>query len=425
MTHPLFGRMVEAWRTGTGEDLFPRINGLAKANQYLVYLTRPNGEVSPKSNTGYRAFSSDKNAGTLGCLTSARYGDAFGIRVKDLAHARESYGFHQLGAVLWYNATLPPLDLASLPHSVYFQGQGEVVTRSGFGAQDTWVYLRSGPIYNGHQHDDQGNLLVEGYGGELLVENATNGGDATANHNTIRINGDQIAYGTNEVQYAQPIEGTPQERGRITAYSVTPTYSYVAADFGAAYSDSRVSPPKQGKVTREVVVILPDIVVVRDRVGGQYPAQVMWHTWQGASSVSGVTATVVHGTGRAWMRSVLPADAAIATSSQGDTDLLTVSETSPEGPQSFVHLIYLSAAASPYTPTGVTPIATAAEVGVGLDDRAGAHWEVVFDPNGAGLVAVRNDAVPPLEATVTDCVATEGGAGASECVFNVSVAPVP
>ena len=30
MTHPLFGRMVEAWRTGVGENLFPAINGLAR-----------------------------------------------------------------------------------------------------------------------------------------------------------------------------------------------------------------------------------------------------------------------------------------------------------------------------------------------------------------------------------------------------------
>jgi hypothetical protein len=34
-------------------------------------------------------------------------------------------------------------------------GTGEDVR---FRPRDTWFYLRSGPIDNGHQHDDQGNL---------------------------------------------------------------------------------------------------------------------------------------------------------------------------------------------------------------------------------------------------------------------------
>jgi hypothetical protein len=424
MTHPLFGRMVEAWRTGTGEDLFPRLNGLATLGQYLVYLSRPGGNLSPKGNLDYTGRAGDKGYGTLGCLTSARYGDAFGKHVKDATHTGTTYGFHQLGAVLWYDATLPALDLESLPRSRHFQGQGEVVTRSGFGPQDTWVYLRSGPIYNGHQHDDQGNLLVEGYGGELLVENAGNGLDATVNHNTIRIDGDQIAYGNNEIQYAQPIAGTPQERGRVTAVSETPDYTYVATDFSNAYGDAQVAPPKTGKVTREVVTILPDLLVVRDRVAGESPAEVLWHAWSGASSVSGAEVTITHGTGRAWLHTAMPTDAAISRTPQGSTDLLTVTEPAAQSSQTFLHLIVLSPADDPYTPEQVDLITASAEEGVGFHDRNGTRWEIVFDPDDVGLVAVRNDQSPPAPTlAVSDCVVTEGDAGTRTCVFEVTLTP--
>jgi hypothetical protein len=425
MTHPLFGRMVEAWRTGTAEDLFPRINGLATISQYLAYLTRPGGGLSPKGNLDYGARAGDKNYGTLGCLTSARYGDPFGRHVKDVAHTGTTYGFHQLGAVLWYDATLPALDLAALPRSRHFQGQGEVVMRSGFGPQDTWVYLRSGPIYNGHQHDDQGNLLVEGHGGELLVENAGNGLDATSHHNTIRIGGDQIVYGNNEVQYAQPIAGTSGERGRITAFAETPEYTYVAKDFGNAYDDAQVAPPKAGKVTREVVTILPDLLVVRDRVAGELPAEILWHAWGGSFSALGSEATITHGTGRAWLHTVAPTDATIARTSQGDTELLTVTAAAPQSTQTFLHLIVLSPAADPYTPAQVDLITGAGEEGVVFHDRDGVRWEIVFDPADVGLVAVRNDqALPSHSLAVSDCVVTEGDAGTRTCVFEVTLAAV-
>ena len=425
MTHPLFGRMVEAWRTGTAEDLFPRINGLATISQYLVYLTRPGGNLSPKGNLDYGGRAPDKSFGTLGCLTSARYGDVLGRHVKDTAHTGTTYGFHQLGAVLWYDATLPALDLDALPRSRHFQGQGEVVTRSGFGSQDTWVYVRSGPIYNGHQHDDQGNLLVEGYGGELLVENAGNGLDPTVNHNTIRIGGDQIAYGNNELQYAQPIAGTPQERGRVTAFTETSTYTYVATDFSNAYDDAQVAAPKAGKVTREVVAVLPDLLVVRDRVAGEMPAEVLWHAWSATSSVSGPEVTITQGTGRAWLRTVMPADVSIARTTQGGTDLLTVTATAAQSPQTFLHLIVLSPADDPYTPAQVDLIAGAVEEGVVFQDRDGVSWEVVFDPDDVGLVAVRSDQIiPSYTLSASDCVVTEGDAGTHTCVFEVTLTPV-
>jgi hypothetical protein len=401
MTHPLLGRMLEAWRTATGQDLFPRYNGLAKWAQYVTYLRRPNGYLSPKGNGGYTTHPADKNYGTLGCLVSARYGDPFGVYVKQASYASTVYGFHQLGPVLWCNASLPALNLAALPKTMHFQGQGEVVTRSGFGAQDTWVYLRSGPIYNGHQHDDQGNLLVDAYGGELLVENA---GDPvrheTIYHNSIRIAGaDQIAYGNNAVQHATAIAGTPYERGRITAVQSTSQYAYVASDFGAAYPDAVVPAPKAGKVTREVVSIMPDVVVVRDRVIAAGTLDVNFHAWSGAGAVSGRGYTITRDGGRAFVNVVLPASASVTMTGQEATDLFTTRVTgSASAATDFVHVINLAPASSGFSPV-ITAINSASEVGATVRDQQGHVWDVRFTKAGVGLASVTRDGTPPTGPT--------------------------
>ena len=284
------------------------------------------------------------------------------------------------------------MNLAALPKTMHFQGQGEVVMRSGFGAQDTWVYLRSGPIYNGHQHDDQGNLLVDAYGGELLVE--MNGGDVhheTIFHNSIRVNGlDQTAYFNNAVQHATPIAGTPYERGKVTAVQSTAQYTYVATDFSAAYPDAAVAAPKAGKVTREVVSVLPGIIVVRDRVTAAGALDVNFHAWTGAGAIDGTGRgyTITRGSGRAFVSAVLPASAAVSRAVQESTDLFTTRATgSASAATDFVHVISLAPSSSGFTPV-VTAINTASEVGATARDQQGLVWTVRFAKSGVGLVGV-------------------------------------
>jgi heparin/heparan-sulfate lyase len=395
MTHPLLGRMVEAWRTGVNENLFPAFNGLAKYSQYVVYMRRPGGSLSPKGNGTYQTGMSDKNYGTLGSLLSARYNDPLGRFIKDVTYSGPTFGFHQLGAILWYNQTLPAPAFPGMPKAMHFQGQGEVVMRSGFGAQDTWVYLRSGPIYNGHQHDDQGNLLVEAYGGELLVENAGSGiNHETVFHNSIRVGGsDQIQYGNNEVQRARPMAGTPQERGRITSVVTDPRFTYAATDFSNAYTDSVVPVPKAGKVTREVVTILPDVVIVRDRVTGVNP-EVLFHAWGGAAALNASTRelTVTHNGGHAWLKTVLPVSATTLLAAQGPTDLLTVRATSAGLTSDFLHMVYVSPASTRFVPGQLTAIDTGSQIGVSFVDRQGQRWSVAFQRNGVGLAGVTSGA---------------------------------
>jgi hypothetical protein len=402
MTHPLFGRMVEAWRTGTGEDLFPSINGLAKFANYVVYMTRPKGMLAPKGNGNYQTRMSDKNYGTLGCLIAARYGDPLGNFLKQSAYTGSVYGFHQLGAALWCDPVPQAPNFASMPRTMHFQGQGEVVTRSGFGAQDSWVYLRSGPIYNGHQHDDQGNLLVDAYGAELLVENASETTQETRFHNSIRVAGtDQIPYGNNAVQQARPMAGTEHERGRVTMVQVQPSYSYVATDFSNAYGDSVVPAPKAGKVTREVVTILPDIIVVRDRVVGAGTHEVLFHTWAGSAVLNAAARelNITRGSGQGWVKTVFPASASAQVNSQGTTDLLTVRSIGSAATTDFLHVIHVTPSGAAAAPLNLTSVDSQTAIGVSMTDRRGQSWSVTFQRAGVGLIGVSGGGALPGKPT--------------------------
>jgi len=409
MTHPMFGRMVEAWRTGTNQNLFPSINGLAKFAQYATYMRRPNGFGVPKGNlTSYQTGLGDMNYGYLGCLVSARYNDPLGAYLKQMAYttAPTTYGFHQLAGVLWCNPALPAPDFASMPRAMHFQGQGEVVMRSGFGAQDTWVYLHSGPIYNAHQHDDQGNLVVDAYGGELLIENTSDVNHETRFHNSILVAGvEQIPYGNNEVQRAVALAGTRHERGKITSVQSAPNFTYVASDFSNAYPDSVVPVPKADKVTREVVAVLPDILVIRDRVAGTGRHEVLFHTWAGAGAYQSTTKelTVMRTGGRGWLKTVFPASATGSVTSQGTTDLLTVAANATTTTTEFLHVVYLSPASAPFTPTDLAPIDNGTEIGVSLRDRHGHSWMVTFRKGTVGLGNVTEDgsrsSAPPTAPT--------------------------
>jgi hypothetical protein len=192
--------------------------------------------------------------------------------------------------------------------------------------------------------------------------------------------------------------GTPQERGRVTSFVSDPRYTYVATDFGNAYADSVVPAPKAGKVTREVVTILPDVVIVRDRVTGANP-EVLFHVWNGAGALnaSARELTVTHGGGHGWLKTLFPANASAQLTAQGATDLLTIRAAGSGSTIEFLHVIYVSPAATRFVPSQLTSIETAVQLGVSFLDRQGQRWSVAFQRNAVGLAGVTSGAVlsPP------------------------------
>jgi hypothetical protein len=195
--------------------------------------------------------------------------------------------------------------------------------------------------------------------------------------------------------------GTPHERGRITAVQTNPAYTYVATDFSNAYPDAVVPAPKSGKVTREVVTMYPDVVVVRDRVIGTGNLDVLFHVWSGAGTLDAGarTLTVARGAGRGWLKTVLPTNATVQMGPQGATDLLTVSAQGSASAVDFLHVIYVSPAAGIFVPSDLTPISSATQIGVSLRDRQGRLVTVAFQRMGVGLAGANVGGSPPLPPT--------------------------
>ena len=369
--------MVEAWRTATGQDLFPAVQRARQVRAVRHLHAAP--ERQPLAE-GERHLHHDADATRTPAPWAAWPARATTIRSASREEPSPTARAPATASTSWARCSgatdrCRAVNLAALPKTVHFQGQGEVVTRSGFGAQDTWVYLRSGPIYNGHQHDDQGNLLVDAYGGELLVEN--DGGDVhheTIYHNSIRVAGrTRSPTATTRSSTPRRWPARRYERGQVTAVQSTAQYTYVATDFSAAYPDAVVAAPKAGKVTREVVTILPDLVVVRDRVTAAGALDVNFHAWAGAGTIdgSGHGYTITRGSGRAFVNAVLPASATVTGTLQEATDLFTTSAAgSASAATDFVHVVSLAPSASGFTPV-VTAVNTATDVGATVRDQQG------------------------------------------------------
>jgi hypothetical protein len=169
----------------------------------------------------------------------------------------------------------------------------------------------------------------------------------------------------------------------------------VATDFSAAYPDSVVPAPKAGKVTRELVTILPDVIVVRDRVTAAGALDVNFHAWSGAGAIDGTGRgyTITRGTGRAFVNAVLPAAASVSRTTQESTDLFTTRMTgSASAATDFVHVISLAPSSSGFSPV-VTAVNTASAVGATVRDQQGRLWSVTFAKAGVGLGAVTVDGV--------------------------------
>jgi hypothetical protein len=242
---------------------------------------------------------------------------------------------------------------------------------------------------------------VDAYGGELLIENASDVTHETRYHNSIRVAGsDQIPYGNNAVQRAVPLAGTQYERGKVTVVQSGTNYTYVATDFGNAYPDAVVPASKAGKITREVVTVLPDILVVRDRVVGSGRHEVLFHTWAGAGAYQGTTRelTVRQTGGQGWLKTVFPASATGSVTNQGPTDVLTVAADASTTTTEFLHVMYLSPASAGFIPSNLMPIDNGAEIGVSLRDRQGHAWMVTFRKGIVGLGNVTQDGSSSNEA---------------------------
>ena len=183
---------------------------------------------------------------------------------------------------------------------------GYAISRSGFGFGSTVVSYRAGDWFTGHQHMDQGHIDIW-RDGPLAVDGGVyaNWGSEhreayymrSVAHNTLLIHRDGETFDehprspvnvNDDGQRVMTYRGCPQcmqsleewrsnvgdglhlEAGRIEAYSATDNYTMIQSDLTSAYNSTRYASPgnvaKVESVQRDVVHVMPDVVLVFDRV---------------------------------------------------------------------------------------------------------------------------------------------------------------
>jgi len=264
------------------------------------------------------------------------------------------------------NASATPR--SSLPTARWMsQGAQDVVTlRSGWGPDDAFVFMTCGDYFGAHQHLESGSFqiaregILTGPTGYYDDYGTTHWYDYYSQHsvhaNTIAVQQPGESFpneqtdacgsepevnegGQRPVQrdkmcdsfpnpdlptYLMHKSGPPyMETGDLTAFQTTPCFDYVGCNVTAAYSSAGHladgNNAKVSEVSRQLVFLHPEIVVVFDRVESTDPSYEKRFLFQDSipgdtPSVSGMSFDISNaGGGQLFARTLLPAGATIDT----------------------------------------------------------------------------------------------------------------
>lgn len=166
---------------------------------------------------------------------------------------------------IWFDPTVPT-DFAADITTDYTLAPGLVVSRSGWTEEDAVLSLRSGEPCN-HEHADRNSLLFAARGERLINDpiRASYNPDhpgwllrTTAAHSSVLIGGRGHIYHRGE-------EGTNKSlaHARVVAHQVGRNWMAVTSEATEAY---RLADVPAARVTRTVVFLKPDVLVVFDAV---------------------------------------------------------------------------------------------------------------------------------------------------------------
>jgi hypothetical protein len=373
--------LYDLWQSTTGEVIgnatpHTRQSMLSALHQLVPTLDRfaPTGDQSRDSTASFF----DYQRHYLQELIQMFPGDRLAPRAKTLLQASSlptmSSGFMAVDDFLYDNSgvTAQPVDLNT---TYYASGIGELYARSGWDKHATWVNLIAGPYTEDHAHQDQGSLMIYKDGWlayDSVIDSHSGLTQDTTAHGLVR-----IASGGASVR--QVVGTKPQ----LSSLHQGPGYTYAAADLTSAYNGNSAVQ----KVQREVVYLLPDVVVVFDRVQS---AAGTTQTWQLASpvaaSISGAVATIASSGHALKVQKIAGGSMSVTPFTSVSSDYsggFRLDETMSGGDNRYLHVLSIDSAASSVTPAG-----DAAHPGVTIAMSNGHTATVTFvrDTTGATLV---------------------------------------
>jgi MYXO-CTERM domain-containing protein len=363
-----------AWTTATDDDVFAwaKTNANDLMEGYLAfhaYALRPNGTYVYFGDTSSNKQSVELFSRYLVDILTTGTGSALGqglsLGIQQLSRPGYDYaGDNGWMPALLYDASKDgaAAKLSSLPTARWLsQGAQDVaVMRSGWGPDDTYVWMTCGDYFGAHQHVEAGafqifrksqlsgsdgcydafdsdhwanyysqhsvhaNTLavyepVESFPTSLSIGNASKNVN-DGGQRVLRRNLQGTAFGNPDLAtYLQHKAAEPlNETGDMKAFVHGSCYDYVGCDVTAAYDSPKFvtngNAAKVNEVTRQLVFLPPSIVVVFDRVeatDASYDKRFLLH---GLSPpvIAGASFSITNGPGKLMGQTLLPAAADVS-----------------------------------------------------------------------------------------------------------------
>jgi hypothetical protein len=322
----------QAWRTGTGIDLFKQLEPRGypvEEPRWVAYTMMPHNERTAWIDDGDGAKAS-----------------AF-ARAAPMLHDSLSQWFSDRGhdwlrerwqRVACYDPAIPAQGPGSLPLGYLFKGAGHMYMRSAWDDPNaTWAFFGCGPQFAGHARDDEGHFLICKRGALVSRQGGQGhnddddyaGGSLIFNIVTIFDPNEKFRRDKNNendgglLRHVYESDGLPRERGHIIAFESNSNYTYAAADVTTGYNAN-----KAREVTRQFLYLRgkQEFFVVFDRVEATRPEfrrHFFLHvptkpeiegnrlTWLSLPEADGDRALLSKGRSRMFLHTLLPAAADI------------------------------------------------------------------------------------------------------------------
>lgn len=382
MTAAPFAELLEAWRTATGEDLFPQSKFLSGNCAWILHSLIPHtGKYVPLDDINPDAGPSTGQdaVGAFAPLLAVRYKDPYAQYFAQTLFPSK-YAMMNFPYLLWYDQSVPVLDFAKAEKGRWFKGLGQVNMRTGWRKDDTFAIYRAGRVYGGHGHYSVGHFLIYRKG-HLLVEDGYYGAKEPQAHNTLYIDGEMRKLPRSTPRHFFPkMDESPFDYGRILGYyhdEEFSRYDWIDSDITRAYT------PKQAeKVMRRFVFLRPKTFIVIDYIRSPREVEKQFRLHAPAAPILDIErrlASWQEGDGKLFVQTMLPTNVNMQVSKRNVSHLLTISPKQPERETVFLHLLYAADLDEPMPSTRLHH--ADGFVGVQLD-LAEITWIVWFRPDG-------------------------------------------
>lgn len=340
--------LYDFWTATTGEKLHTKSRHARASMTAFVHQTLPTFDrVAPTGDQSRDSTAAlfDYHRAYLMELVALYPNDPIAGKAKQLLASSSvpamTQSFMRVYDFLYDMDDVTTAALDGMTRAYYAPGIGELYARSGWDSHATWVNMIAGPYTESHAHQDQGSLMIykDGWLAYDPVVDSHSGLDQNVTtHGLVRID-----------QGGAPVRQVASTVSSLKALHQGSGWLYASADLTPAYDNNAAVQ----KVHREIVYLLPNTIVVYDRVQGGSS-----QTWQLAvpaqPAISGNTATV-SAAGHQLAITKLGAGTMTTYDYRANSDFsggFRLEETQPGGNQRYLNVISIDGAATSITAQG-------------------------------------------------------------------------